>query len=232
MNKVSPVIVVEASRNAKIGEGEASATYAPIKTCPRDCAFLNNGCYAQSGFCDIRTRAMNEAAEDYSVAEIMEAEVRRIVRLTGTKPLRLHVAGDCPDGDSAGILARACARYNAIKDMPVWTYTHNWKRIDRECWGSISVLASCETTHDVVEALERGYAASMVSTYYQKEAGGVSYIKCPAQFGDKTCVTCKICFSDKALRRTSKAIFFETHGHKRQAATAIYNRQQLTLVRE
>lgn len=232
MNEVSPVIVVESSRNLKIGEGEASATYAPMKTCPKDCVFLNNGCYAQTGYCDISTRAMNEAAEAYTVAEIMREEAKGITRLTGTKPLRLHVAGDCPDGESAEILAAECAIYSISNDMPVWTYTHNGKRIDRESWGGISVLASCETTKDVGEALERGYAASIVSTYYQKKAGGVSYIKCPAQFGNKTCVTCKICFSDEALRRTSKVVFFETHGHKRRASNAIYSRQQLTLVRE
>jgi len=105
------VLVVELSTNRKTGE--VSATYSPIQTCPKDCVFMNRGCYAQSGFCGIKFRRMSQAAKALSVEEIVKMECDGIRKLTGTKPLRLHVTGDCLDSESAIQLADACAEYTS-----------------------------------------------------------------------------------------------------------------------
>jgi hypothetical protein len=231
MNEASPVIVMEVAGNTKVGE-EVSATYAPMKTCSVDCAFLDNGCYAQSGYCKIRTQSMNEAAENYDTIDIAKEESRRIGLLTGTRPLGLHVSGDCTNSEYAAILADTCREYSDKNGMPVWAYTHNWRTIERRAWGIISVLASRETTFEVEEAVSKGYVASLVSTYYAGSLNGIIYVKCPAQFGNKTCVKCKICFNDSYLLKNRRAVFFGAHSHKRIAAAAIYSKQQLNLYEE
>jgi hypothetical protein len=55
---------------------------------------------------------------------------------------------------------------------PVWSYTHAWRDIPREAWGEMSIIASCNTTREVVEAAERGYyVTSLVVPYFSQLFG-------------------------------------------------------------
>lgn len=208
-------IAKETSGNAKIGD--CATTYAAQESCPPSCVFFNGGgCYAETGrIGKFVTSALNEATRDSgaSALDVAEAEAAAIDGLTGTKPLRLHTVGDCATDEAARIIAAAAERYTARGGGPVWTYTHAWRTVSRASWGSVSVLASCETPLDVVLAQARGYATAIVVEEF--EAGrrlhdGV--LPCPAQTSDRACDNCRLCFNDKRLRDIGYSVGFEIHG--------------------
>ena len=64
------------------------------------------------------------------------------------------------------MLAEAAAVYTSKYKQPVFTYTHNWRSIPRDAWGSISVLASCEFSQEgyqePAQANDLGYAAALL----------------------------------------------------------------------
>lgn len=161
-------IAVPLSGNAKIGE--CATTYAAQVSCPTSCAFYNGGgCYAENGrIYTSATGPLNEAARDQraTAIDVAKQEAAAIDRLPVLKcddrPMRLHTVGDCRTDEAAQIVAAAAARYRARGGGPVWTYTHAWRLVDRASWGSVSVLASCETPEQVELARGRGYAPSIV----------------------------------------------------------------------
>src|SRR5262245_8197094 len=87
----------EISDNAKTGR--VSATYAAQASCPTTCPFLRNGCYAELGasFAGFTTNRLNKAAaaDGARALEVAKAEAAAIATLSGKRPLRLHVVGDC-----------------------------------------------------------------------------------------------------------------------------------------
>lgn len=208
---------VAASQDRKLGGTRAApvaATYASQSSCPTTCAFLGNGCYAESGHTAFTTRRLNKAAA--TPLAIAQAESREIAALPQDgRPLRLHVVGDARTKAAARILGAASAAYAGV----VWTYTHAWRRARRSDWGaSVSVLASVETVADAKLAMRAGYAVAMVVDTFKHSRAypiskGLKGIPCPQQTGAATdCATCKLCWRDKALRAARSVILFAAHG--------------------
>jgi len=224
------VKAVEKSTNSKTGP--VSVTYAPIHSCPTSCPFLDHGCYAQQGHCGIHLSRLNKAANEEGVTrpiDIAKKEAEAIKKLKADKPLRLHIVGDCRTSKAAEILAQAAAEYTAKHGQPVWTYTHAWREIPRSKWGSISVIASCETIDEAKHAMKRGYAASVVRL---KEFNrpfvweDVIMMPCLEMTKGTKCDKCKLCFDDKKLVSKGKVVCFFPHGSKeRQAKEAIRKKE-------
>ncbi len=216
------VLAVEKSANSKTGL--VSVTYAPIQSCPETCKFLNSGCYAQLGHCGIHLNKINKVARTRKLTrpiDIAQEEAKAIQTLSGTRPLRLHVVGDCKTSLATQIVAQACKEYRQKNNQSVWTYTHAWRVIPREKWGDISVLASCETISETKQAMERGYAASIVrlkefegSFLWQ----GIRMTACIEMTKGITCNQCKICFNDKKLRDNKTVVCFFPHGSRAEKA--------------
>src|SRR5262249_44299407 len=139
-------IAVETSDNDKLGG--CSATYAAQHSCPLGCPLLGAGGYAEHGPIHFITRRLNKARA-LGPAALARREAEAIAALTGDRPLRLHVVGDARTPLAARILAEAAEEYRKRGGRPAWTYTHAWRAVPRECWGDVSVLASCETTEQV-----------------------------------------------------------------------------------
>ena len=216
------VKAVEKSANSKTGP--VSVTYAPIQSCPKSCPFLNSGCYAQTGHCGMHLARLNKTATENNITrpiDIAKKEAEAISKLKGDKPLRLHIVGDCRTSKAAEIVAKAATEYTAKHGQPVWTYTHAWREIPRSKWGSISVLASCETITEAKEAMKRGYAASIVRL---KEFDrpfvweDVIMMPCLEMTKGTKCDKCKLCFNDQALINKEKVVCFFPHGSKQNAA--------------
>ena len=211
MNKI--VLAVNKSQNAKMGL--VSATYAPIQSCPKTCPFLNNGCYAQTSFCGMWLHRLNKAAKETKKEyprDIAREEAKLIKKMKGNRPLRLHVVGDCRTNAAAETIAKACKVYSSKYNQPVWTYTHAWRDVNREAWGDVSVLASCETIKQCYEAIERGYTTSMVypNTFTKSiKIGKLKLIPCLEMTKGIKCSDCKLCFSDNNKNRV---ICFFPHG--------------------
>lgn len=225
------VRVVRASENSKLGR--VVATYRTQATCPSSCILRGNGCYAENP--PMRwgvTQHVN--LERVSSAKLFRYEAKQIDELTTTTPLRLGVVGDVPRKQDALTLSHAAERYQKRGGGPVWAYTRWWKRVPRTAWGKVSVLASCDSVHQLKAARAKGYAAAViVPEFPSKKAwkqNGFTLIPCPSQTVGVTCEQCRLCMRDALLKRRKLAIAFEPHGAKKNTVKASVQRISLQTV--
>ena len=212
--KTVPAIAVEESENEKTGH--VSCTYTSQNSCPPDCPFIGSGCYAEMGLVGIQTRRLNRSAINRANM-IAHAEAAVIRTLSGLRPLRLHVVGDCRTNRAASIVARAARQHTDKANKPVWTYTHAWRRVLRSAWDSVSVLASCETGADVRAARACGYATCItVQEHLDRKVynlDGIKILPCPAQTTKTVqCLDCQLCWQDSFLKKQNLTIGFSIHG--------------------
>ncbi len=233
--KLAPVDMVAntTSRLRPVSRGPfVSSTYVSIDaTCRDECVFKRGGCYVRSGFTGNLASRLDRTAEVLRPLEVIRNEVALIdgafSRLghvpqdgaRGGRDLRLHVGGDCPSEKAAVLLAGAAERWIARGGGRVWTYTHNWKHIDCDAWGPISVLASVETPEQAHLARQLGYRPAMVVREFPgrrafRVGQSERFVPCPAETGVRTCVECRLCLSTD--RRV--AIAFAAHGTGKAAA--------------
>ena len=223
---VSDALAVAVAKSGNTKTGEIAATYAPTDRTCVDCVLKGDGCYHRTGY---YTRPidqrLNEAAREQkaSVVRIARAEARAIDGLLTSgrvknRPLRIHVGGDCPTDEAAEIVSAAARRFSERVEAPAHTYTHAWRRVERESWEGVSVLASIEDTRDGQAALARGYAPAVVVAKFEGEKAfprdGVTWIPCPSQTRDVSCVDCGLCMDADALHKRGAGIAFEAHGTK------------------
>lgn len=210
------IIATERSGNKKTGI--VSVTYAPMTTCPSACPFLNAGCYAQSGPTMLHLSRINKASDGMTRIDIAKAEADAILLLTGKRPLRLHVVGDCATDETAKIVSAACMEYASRHAQAVWIYTHAWRNVSVDSWNEVSVLASCETASDIVDAYNRGYAPAITGTPVEVEE--FRSIICLAQTKGISCARCRLCWDVERLRKNRSVVTFLPHGARKKAANA------------
>lgn len=226
------VYAVEATQSAKVGK--VSATYVSQRTCPTSCAFLAGGCYAMNGHMSlIATKPLNRnTPADMTAAQIARIEARAIDTLSGRLDLRLHIVGDSFTETGTINIATAAEAFMRRGGRRVWTYTHAWREVPREAWGEVSVLASCETEAEVLEARARGYAAALVveshGTPKRHAQGPLQVLPCPEQTRGVQCVSCRLCMDDRRLLATGTVIAFAVHGSpvSKSKAAAVISRKQ------
>jgi len=218
------MFLVYNSENKKIGN--VAATYLPIKqTCPNTCPLKDKGCYAQGGNVNFqvkRLEKMNEGLYSYDIVRKEAREISAFGPKANGKALRLHVSGDVRSPKAAYLLGVAAKKW----DGKVYSYTHSWRNIPRSVWGeSISILASCESIEDAKQALERGYAPSIVVDTHKTDKAyfqdGIKVIPCPSQTRDVTCEQCKLCMKDNVLKEQNAAIAFAVHGSRKKHALTV-----------
>lgn len=225
------VFAVERSDGVKVGD--VSATYVTQATCPATCPFLGNGCYAENGFTGgfITKRLNRNVDQALTLLDLARNEAAAIDHLTGERDLRLHIVGDSPTVEGTRLLALAAERYIARGGMRVWTYTHAWRYVPREAWGPISVLASCETPADIMEAHALGYATAIVTERHPGRRayalGPLNILPCPEQTSGVTCADCRLCTDEARLRDESLTIAFAAHGKPVTAMAAIRERRAI-----
>jgi hypothetical protein len=235
----SGVIAKAKSGNAKLGG--AAITIVAKQSCPETCPFKANGCYAEHDSGVHHWNRISAGAADKSPLELARAEAKAIDELPGDRDLRLHVAGDSTTEEGTRLIATACAKYvfrgkwKHGTDVSVWAYTHGWRTVPRDAWGSVSVLASCETPEDVKLARSRGYAAAMVVPRFEGESayehGEVTVIPCPQQTRERTCTQCRLCMNAERLHKSSLVIGFALHGGgTNKARFALSKRKSLPMV--
>lgn len=221
---------IERTAAAKLGPGVA-ATYAPVGarsdggSCPRSCPLLGSGCYAEGGRVAM-VGARLEKKEGIRAIDLAREEAAAIDaafqggRVPRGWGLRLHVSGDARTSGAARELARAAARWIGRGGATPWSYTHAWRRVAREAWGKVSVLASVERASDADAARAQGYAPALVVEKFTapswREAGFL-WVACPAQTARRaTCAECRACWRADSLRDRGIGIAFEAHGVSRR----------------
>jgi hypothetical protein len=181
---------------------------------------MNKGCYAQLDFCGIHLKKINQAAKEHKKTrprDIARIEAREIRKLSGKLPLRLHVVGDCRTSEAAKIVSVAAGEHTKKYNQPVWNYTHAWRTVPREAWGDVSVLASCETPEECLEAMDRGYAAQICTPEYVTKRTKIydfTIIPCKNNLTGIQCVECRICMHDKRLLARREVLNIGAHGTK------------------
>ena len=230
------VKAVTKSANKKIGD--AATTHAAQASCPDTCVLKNGGgCYAERGplgyfvLANLNKHAVTVKATIMDVAQAEAEAIDNMDTVIG-RPLRLHTVGDCASDEAALLVSAAAERYTARGGGRSWTYTHAWRNVSRSSWGGVSVLASCETQEDVLEAKQRGYATALVVDSYDGNTkrykhGDIDVLPCPAQTKKGvTCSSCKLCFDDKGITERDYSVGFEIHGDavtQNRARTALTN---------
>lgn len=217
------VSAVNISKNEKVGI--AHATYVSQKSCPTTCPLLNAGCYAEHGNIAFHLRRMNKAAEALGALELARLEADAIeAKLSGSLDLRIHVVGDCTTNEAASIVSQAALSKLRSSKKP-WSYSHAWRSVDRSAWGDVSVLASCETPAQVVEAQDRGWATAMIVDKFQGDKlytdGQLKVLPCPNQTREVKCVDCRLCLGDTRLRDKGITIGFAAHGSRFKKVQAL-----------
>lgn len=220
--------VVEKSDNAKTGM--MSATYTGYQTCPDTCAlkpvigsqgeFKTAPCYASCDLVGLQMHRLTTASVGVDLIQIQKQECAAIDGLTGKNILRLKVGGDTPNQEYAEALAESCKGYSAKHGKETYGYTHNWRNIPRESFGSISMLASCDSISDIPDAKAAGYATATVVSEFPSGPklfviDGQRLVPCPNQVNKKVqCVDCKLCCNDANLKKHNLTIAFIAHGRK------------------
>lgn len=207
------------------------ATYVSIAaTCPDSCTFKNQGCFAQSGYIKRFTGRLDKEAKEYALSalQVAQNEAEALRRLfggrqvpqdgaRGGRDLRLHVGGDVGSDLAAMTLAEAARDWKERGGGAVWTYTHRWRDIPIEAWGSIAVWASTETAEQAEDARSRGYRVSVTMpgrlfTGIRKQPiEGIQVVPCPWESSEVSCVQCRLCFGEAKLPEDT-TIGFKIHG--------------------
>lgn len=199
----SLAIAVENSENSKLGA--CSATYVTLDSCPPSCPLAGNGCYAERGKVQLHTPKGIGAHHI-----IARAEASAIARLSGWRPLRLHVSGDSRTATAARIVAAASRAYaKRGRGSKVWTYTHAWRTVPRAAWTGVSVLASCDTVEEIAEARARGYAAALVYDQPVHElSNATALVPCLHDVRGIPCDRCQLCWNADRLYANRQTILF------------------------
>jgi hypothetical protein len=220
-------IYVSDSGNSKLSHGEKiDTTYVSIKgTCSDTCPLKQSKtCYAMNSFVGIINRRMNRRARQSSPLALAQAEARTIDESYNGGPvptgrcLRVHTAGDSRTWAGTRLIAAAVKRWKARGGGHAFTYTHSHAHVPREMWGSVSVLASIESTDQVAAVRAMGYAPAIVVSEHASDKAGVLpgsdtvFIPCPAQTRGVSCVDCGLCMRGDWLFVTNRGISFAAHG--------------------
>jgi hypothetical protein len=218
------VIAVETTENRKTGP--VSVTHVSQASCPRSCPLFDNGCYAEVGPQGFITSRLNDS--DVTRSDVIACqEAEAIDGLTGDRPLRLHVVGDCRTPAAARIVSAACERYTRRGGQVAWTYTHAWRDVERTDWGSVSVLASCETTAQAEESSARGYAVALIVPQFAQDGAydlagtSLRVIPCPYQTRGVQCRDCRLCWDSERLHREGLCVGFAAHGSRKNSVLEV-----------
>lgn len=234
------VIYVENSKNSKLGD--CDTTYVGIKdSCSSTCPLKQSRtCYAMTSYTGIINRRMEKRARGANPLALARAEAKTINNCYSGGPvpngrmLRLHTIGDSRSITGTRILAKAADRWIKRGGKYVFTYTHSWKNVNREDWGSVSVLASIESTSQVEMVRKQGFAPAIIVPQHTTDkahslpGSETVFIPCPAQTKDNvSCSTCQLCMKSDWLFAINRGISFAAHGVRQNSL-----KKQLTLIKE
>ena len=214
------------SKNRKVGEIPVSTTSAD--TCPDDCPFKKNGCYADGG-----PLAMHWAkVTDRQRGDTFQVFLGKISALPKGQLWRHNQAGDLP-GSNGKLDADACVDLclaNAGKRG--WTYTHynvldndyNANVVKHMVMNGFVVNLSGNSLDHADKLADLGIAP--VTTVLPSDQmtntvtpAGRKVVVCPAVTRDDvSCETCQLC-----ARLRDAIVGFPAHGNGKKKADAVAN---------
>lgn len=238
------MILLPTSSNKKTGD--IMQSYSSRSTCPKDCVFKNNGCYAEG----YHTKMVWDRCEDKNDARyVINGEQLKIGLLEGAfnklrkNPacdsilFRHNVAGDLAvegtnliDVNRVDTIAVAIEGANKVAGEIIKGYTYTHCNIDLNASDIIHdaahkgflINASCETVDEVKHAKSLGINAVIASvdpkeTEKELKAVGLYGAQCPAQVNEgMDCDRCQLCAKNRKV-----VIIFEVHGQSKGKARRV-----------
>lgn len=238
------MILLPTSSNKKTGD--IMQSYSSRSTCPKDCVFKNNGCYAEG----YHTKMVWDRCEDKNDARyVINGEQLKIGLLEGAfsklrkNPardsilFRHNVAGDLAvegtnliDVNRVDTIAVAIEGANKVAGGIIKGYTYTHCNIDLNASDIIHdaahkrflINASCETVDEVKHAKSLGINAVIASvdpkeTEKELKAVGLYGAQCPAQVNEgMDCDRCQLCAKNRKV-----VIIFEVHGQSKGKARRV-----------
>lgn len=238
------MILLPTSSNKKTGD--IMQSYSSRSTCPKDCVFKNNGCYAEG----YHTKMVWDRCEDKNDARyVINGEQLKIGLLEGAfnklrkNPardsilFRHNVAGDLAvegtnliDVNRVDTIAVAIEGANKVAGEIIKGYTYTHCNIDLNASDIIHdaahkgflINASCETVDEVKHAKSLGINAVIASvdpkeTEKWLKAVGLYGAQCPAQINEgMDCDRCQLCAKNRKV-----VIIFEVHGQSKGKARRV-----------
>ena len=213
------------SKNKKTGPIPVSTTSAD--TCPNDCPFKGNGCYADGYPLKGRWLEVTQGKRGGS----LEAFCDQIAALPAGQLWRHNQAGDLP-GDGVHIDVAAMSKLiSANKGKRGFTFTHyNPTRGPSNSAvisaankdGFIINLSANNLAHaDELAALDIGPVATVLPADFNARKTttpqGRRVAQCPATYKDTTCAECGLC----AQRDRKVIVGFPAHGNSKRKASEI-----------
>ena len=201
--------------NEKLGKGIFVVSRPVGLTCPSDCFFLHNGCYAErieKQYKKTRISAMaNVVVTAQEITDMLALAFKK------GKAVRIHERGDFGLNDEIDqnyVDAWYNGMKNAINKVAVFTYTHFLDaRVAKLQEVGINIYASVHNEADVMKAKAAGFTRFAYITDIKKKKGGSKdslprvmlpviekTLVCPEQrLGRKTitCDVCKVCVNGK-----------------------------------
>jgi hypothetical protein len=212
------------SRNAKTGPMAVTTTSA--NSCPPDCGFRHNGCYAESGPLALHWRAVSAGVRGSTFDELL-AQIRTLRRWA---LWRHNQAGDLTPCAPGTIDARLLTRLAmANRGRRGFTYTHYRPtlanraaiRSANELGFTINLSAQTLTQADAYAALSVAPVVVVLpvgATKPTRTPEGRLVIVCPASVGNTDCLNCGIC----QQRDRAAIVGFPAHGAGAQRVQAIF----------
>lgn len=208
-----------------------AVTYSSPTTCPSSCFFNGekSACYALCGVTKAVMERLRAGAaripnvSDFEAAAIREAFPKGVPQ-DGTKggcDLRLHIGGDTDSIAGTKALAEVAEWYQQNGGGDVWTYTHRWREIPYDAWGSIRVFASVETIDDAQAAISLRYPVALAVSKFPSTniftLNSLRFFPCAWETHGITCVKCRFCLEDTAIKKGLN-VAFSVHGNRVRAA--------------
>jgi len=218
------------SHNRKTGPMAVTTTSA--NSCPPDCGFRSNGCYAETGPLALHWRTVSAGRRGGSFDELLQ-EVSTLPRRV---LWRHNQAGDltpCAPGTIDAQLLARLARVN--QGRRGFTYTHyrptqsNQAAIRRanECGFTVNLSAQTLAQADAYAALGVAPVVVVLPVGAKKSVRtpeGRLVVVCPASFGDIDCLNCGIC----QQRDRSAIVGFPAHGAGAGRVQAVFFERRLS----
>lgn len=184
---------------------ELPGTYRPVgASCPKTCALLGEGCYAQKGRVNmVQVRAEVNLAKDLSSAGLAMATAANMAK---PGPARLHVSGDLLkngelDQDYIDGLVEMAPKVSSESPVKAYGYTH---AKGEEARKAISRLKSAgivirQSLDDKPAPGGAFVAEKNFSNFIELKMAnpGVPMAKCREQVDGTSCANCGICYEEK-----------------------------------
>lgn len=201
--------------NSKVGKSVFVVSRPVGLTCPSDCFFLHNGCYAERTENQYKKTRKSAEANIVITADEVEGAVR--YAYAQKKSVRIGERGDWGlNGEvDENYIAAWYDGVSRVRLKPfIFTYTHFYDaRIAKLQEVGITIYASVHDTEDVETAKAAGFRLFAFATTIKKKLGGsrdvARYIElpvlgrtlvCPEQRLGRdrvTCDRCKVCIEGK-----------------------------------